>query len=499
MTADELVSSLLTLSATEPLCMLDSGGVSNLGSHLLIAGIDPVETFEINYPNVDETLSFLEDKLSGDLASIFTISYDFGIKLLNIQAVGRPPASHEPDVFLARFDVLIVHDYDTGKSFLVGNSANFSTISEKLRSNMIDPGFEISDECPELSSDFTRDRYIAAVEKIKELIRSGDTYQTNLTQQITARLPPGLSPQTVFARLRRDHPAPFAAFIQRRDSTVISASPERFFKVEKCSSLRVSEGETCAEEKIRAAHTPDFAQTRASDALRITTSPIKGTRKRGTTRDEDDRLKNELLSSDKDRAENTMIVDLLRNDLGRVCEYGSVEVENLCSLETHPTLFHLVSTVSGKLRREVKFSDILRATFPCGSITGAPKISTMSIIDKIEPVERGLSMGAIGCYIPGNESKAQSPKSKAGSKSETLDLGPWTLDPTGPWTLDYRLEMSVAIRTMVIREQTATFNVGGGIVIDSDPESEYEETLTKAKALLIAIGAPGGSLFLQQS
>jgi anthranilate/para-aminobenzoate synthase component I len=154
-----------------------------------------------------------------------------------------------------------------------------------------------------------------------------------------------------------------------------------------------------------------------------------------------------------------MIVDLLRNDIGRVCEYGSVKVEKLCEVEAHPTFFHLVSTVSGDLRDDVNMSDILTALFPCGSITGAPKISTMRIIEQIETVNRGLSMGAIGYSIPAD--RFGMPK--------TTDL-------------------SVAIRTMTIEDDLASFNVGGGIVIDSDPESEYEETLTKAKALISALG-----------
>ena len=170
-------------------------------------------------------------------------------------------------------------------------------------------------------------------------------------------------------------------------------------------------------------------------------------------------MRDALLMSEKDRAENTMIVDLLRNDIGRVCEFGSVNIEKLCDLEEHPTLFHLVSTISGQLMPNARFSDVLRAVFPCGSITGAPKISTMRIIDRIENSARGLSMGAIGYYVP----------SERFGMPETLDL-------------------SVAIRTMVIRNNVATFNVGGGITIDSDPVSEYDETLTKAKALLLAIG-----------
>lgn len=168
----------------------------------------------------------------------------------------------------------------------------------------------------------------------------------------------------------------------------------------------------------------------------------------------------DLLGSEKDRAENTMIVDLMRNDLGRICEYGSIFVDSLCELEEHPTLFHLVSTVVGSLKRGTKHSDILKAIFPCGSITGTPKIRTMQIIDDIENTKRGLSMGAIGCNIP-----------------------------RGFLGLSAIFEMSVAIRTMVLRDGKAVFNVGGGIVIDSDPASEYSESLLKARALLNALSS----------
>jgi anthranilate/para-aminobenzoate synthase component I len=155
-----------------------------------------------------------------------------------------------------------------------------------------------------------------------------------------------------------------------------------------------------------------------------------------------------------------MIVDLTRNDLGRVCEFGSVKVERLCEIEEHPTLFHLVSTVSGLLREDVRISDIVRATFPCGSITGAPKINTMRIIAELEKADRGLSMGSVGLYVP-----------------------------DGFPGLRPSFELNVAIRTMVIRDREAVLNVGGGIVIDSDPQAEYEESLLKAKALLAAAGA----------
>ncbi len=436
-TADELISALLNLASSENVSILDSCGVGHLGSHLLVAAIEPIAVFNVSNDDPHQTLSFLDKQLSGKSAAIFTISYDFGLKLLGLAPANKPFESPlEPDISLALYDALIIHDYDTGKTRLTGNADKLYAFSTKIDKNISEFKFEISDDPPVVTSNFTKDEYLAGIEAIKEQIRNGNTYQTNLTQKLTAILPSELTPQTIFARLRRDHPAPFSAFIQRPDSTVISASPERFFQIEAAS---------------------------------ITTSPIKGTRRRGNTKSEDDALRRELLASPKDRAENTMIVDLLRNDLGRVCEYGSVRVEKLCDLEQHPTLFHLVSTVTGDLRPNTAFSEILKAIFPCGSITGAPKISTMRIIEELEPASRGLSMGAIGYYIPEVH------------RAKSLDVGLWPVNPT--------FVLSVAIRTMVIRENTATFNVGGGIVIDSDPESEYQETLTKAKALLDAIGA----------
>ncbi len=445
LSADKLVSALLSLAAREHVSILDSCGVGHLGSHLLIAAIDPVEIFEISNDNPDKTLQLLDELLTGGTAAIFTLSYDLGRKMLRVGCFEDRFQSPEPDVFVACFDVLIIHDYETGMTKLVGNRARFDAIERKLRPEISDLKFETGKHFVAVTSNFSKFEYLAAIESIKESIRDGVTYQTNLTQQLTAQLPNELTPEFTFARLRRDHPAPFSAFIKRLDSTVISASPERFFSVRKGKNTTVSE---CA------------------DSMVITTSPIKGTRPRGNDDLTDDLLRHELLTSPKDLAENTMIVDLLRNDLGRVCEYGSVKVKKLCELEEHPTLFHLVSTINGDLISGAKPSDILRALFPCGSITGAPKISTMRIIDEIEPTPRGLSMGAIGYYLP-----------------ENFDDSDSCLQP-----LVSCLDLSVAIRTMVIRDQMATFNVGGGIVIDSDPESEYAETLTKAKALLNAIG-----------
>ena len=433
LSADELISALLTLSDTSSVCILDSCGIGNLGSHLLIAGIGPLEEVEISRDDPAETLRIFEKKISSsNLAAIFTISYDFGLKLQRIIRLrGKAfEAIPEPDVFIALLDCLVIHDYDKKKTYLTGNEAKFTEIADllygiKVSEKIVAPEFIKS---PSAKSNFSKSVYLEKIHAIKNLVRSGDTYQTNLTQQLTVKFTNETKASDIFSRLRQNHPAPFAAFINRKDSTVISASPERLIRIDTDGSVSVS--------------------------------PIKGTRPRGKTVEEDNRLRTELLTSEKDRAENTMIVDLLRNDIGKFCSHGSVTVEKLCDLEEHPTLFHLVSTVRGKLRDNISYAEIIEAVFPCGSVTGAPKIRTMQIIDRLETADRGLSMGAIGYRIP----------------------------ETG-FGMQKTFDMSVAIRTMVIRERQAVFNVGGGIVIDSDPEKEYEESILKAKALLEALGS----------
>jgi len=434
---DKLINSLLYLSQTEQISLLDSCGISHLGSHLLVAGIRPVKILELNGDS-GASLEQFQNETNNNFASIFTIAYKFGLKINNLDFKENINSNFiEPDIFAAFFDCLIVFDYDSNKTFLVGNIEKFDEI-ENLIFSVKDFKFESSDSKSSIRSNFSKNEYLKIIEQIKEFIREGKTYQTNLTQQLTADLSDELTPQSIFYNLRKNHPAPFSAFIKRGEDFVISASPERFFQA------TISNNE--------------------SMKSTISTSPIKGTRPRGKNSIEDEKIKNELLNSEKDRAENIMIVDLLRNDLGRICKFGSVNVEKLCELEKHPSLFHLVSTVSGDLQENIEISDILKAVFPCGSITGAPKISTMQIIEQLETFDRGLSMGAIGLSIQNSDAE-------------------FTHFPVDSKYFD----LSVAIRTMVLRENKAYFNVGGGIVIDSEPADEYEETVTKAKALLSAI------------
>jgi para-aminobenzoate synthetase component 1 len=279
-------------------------------------------------------------------------------------------------------------------------------------------------EFPELRSTFSRDEYEAAVRQALEYIRAGDIYQVNISQRFEAAC--AEDPFDVYLRLRALSPAPFAAFLRFPDCAVLSSSPERF--------LRYTPGDQ-----------------------RIETRPIKGTRPRGASPEEDEALRRELLASEKDRAENVMIVDLERNDLGRVAEIGSVRVTGLFEAETYATVHHLVSTVEARLAEGRDAVDLLRATFPGGSITGAPKIRSMEIIDELEPVARGVYTGSIGYIRPNGE-----------------------------------MDLNIAIRTMVVKDGRAYFSVGGGIVADSEPAAEYQETLDKGAAMARALVGEGG-------
>ena len=268
-----------------------------------------------------------------------------------------------------------------------------------------------------LKSNFTPEGYMEAVNRVREYIAAGDVFQVNLSQRLETDLT--VTPYELYRRLRQINPAPFASYLNFDGVTIISASPERFLHVD-----------------------GDWVETR----------PIKGTRPRGKNEIEDAILAQELLNSAKDRAENVMIVDLERNDLGRVCQYGTVKVTELAILETFPTVFHLTSTIIGKLRPDKNRIDLLKAAFPGGSITGAPKVRAMEIIDELEPTRRSVYTGAIGYLGFGRN-----------------------------------LDLNIVIRTFIIKGNKAYFQVGGGIIYDSNAEAEYQETLDKAKALIQAL------------
>ena len=272
-----------------------------------------------------------------------------------------------------------------------------------------------------LESSFTRTEYLKAVERVRDYIFAGDIFQANLSQRFEAPL---REPAwTFYRRLRERNPAPFAAFLDFPEAVILSASPERFLHVDA--------------------------------ARRVETRPIKGTRPRGIGPEHDAALAEALAESAKDRAENLMIVDLMRNDLSRVCAPGSVRVDELFALEQYATVHHLVSTVVGELAPGADALDLLRAAFPGGSITGAPKLRAMEIIAELESSRRGVYCGSIGY-----------------------------------WSVAGELDTSIAIRTAVARSGRVYFNAGGGVVADSNPADEYQETLDKARGLIDALVVP---------
>lgn len=275
------------------------------------------------------------------------------------------------------------------------------------------PQFELTGETG-VSSNFSRLGYLIAVERVIDYIRAGDIFQANLSQRLLARCE--LSPVALYQRLRRLNPAPFAGLFKSGDWAIVSASPERFLKV---------------------------------TGREVETRPIKGTRRRRVTPEADLFTRDELRESEKDNAENVMIVDLLRNDLSRVCEPGSISVPQLCVTESYETVQHLVSEIRGHITGTRDVWDLLAATFPGGSITGAPKVRAMQIIAELEPTVRGPYCGSL-FYV----------------------------------SADGAFDSSILIRSFVQRHGFVQFCAGGGIVAQSDPVAEYEETLHKAEGLL---------------
>jgi anthranilate/para-aminobenzoate synthase component I len=281
------------------------------------------------------------------------------------------------------------------------------------------PSLPLSPQSSLLStSNFTRAQYLGAVRKALDYIAGGDIFQVNLAQRFTALLVE--SPSVIYERLQHLSPARYGAYLSYSDHALLCNSPELFLKV---------------------------ARDDATGRRIITTRPIKGTRPVAPG------MEAQLRDSLKDQAELNMIIDLERNDLGRVCEIGSVRVTQPRTIERHPTVYQGAATIAGVLREDVTFVDLVRATFPGGSITGAPKIRAMQIIDELEPDPRGAYCGAIG-YLAS----------------------------------DGTMEFNIAIRTLIIHDRQVHIPVGGGIVADSDPASEFEETLVKARALFAALG-----------
>ncbi|OGN99786.1 MAG: aminodeoxychorismate synthase, component I [Chloroflexi bacterium RBG_13_52_12] len=343
-----------------------------------------------------------------------------------------------PECYLGFYDAIVAFDHQENRTYLVSTGFPEQEDSQRQRRaearlnelrNMVmfaPPPAPVKEVAPgkklTLKANFSHEGYLKAVATAREYICAGDIFQVNLSQRLEVAI--NAPPYELYKRLRKINPAPFAGYFNFDGVSIVGASPERYLKVR---------------------------------GDRVETRPIKGTKPRGKTTEEDKELAESLLKSVKDRAENIMIVDLERNDIGRVCRYGTVKVTELAILETYPTVFHLTSTVVGQLREGKNVIDLLKATFPGGSITGSPKVRAMEIIDELEPTRRSVYTGSLG-YIGFNGD----------------------------------MDLDIVIRTIIVKDGKAYFQVGGAIVYDSEPEAEYIETLDKGKALIQALTLSSG-------
>ena len=350
-------------------------------------------------------------------------SYEYGRKLMQVPSCKENLVSI-PDAMLIFYDFYVIEDRHEKKTYLVANG--ITEDAEKLLScverQISEPAEETDGICTdsfniEVTPNFEKEEYKQAVDDVIRYIIEGDIYITNMTQQLKVKS--DKKPLDVFYNLRENNPSPFGGYMDYGDFQIVCASPERFLK-------------------MKQGH--------------VNTRPIKGTRKRGETPEEDLFMRTELENSEKDKSELLMIVDLERNDLNRVCRPGSVKVTELFTVEEYATVFHLVSDIEGELEEGKTVMDLLESAFPGGSITGAPKYRAMEIIDELENNQRSLYTGSIG-YL----------------------------------TLDGDCDFNIVIRTALHKDGMYYLGVGGGITAESDLEFEYEETLQKAKAVLEAM------------
>jgi para-aminobenzoate synthetase component 1 len=339
-----------------------------------------------------------------------------------------------PDLAVGIYDTVISFDHSLKKAWILSTGfperdratkrarakQRLAQINKLINEpKLLTTKLAIACQKPVITANFTRAEYENMVTTAKEYIRSGDIFEVNLSQRFKTNLPAPLPAFELYKKIRLLNPSPFSAYINLGAVKILSASPERFL---------------CLRDRM------------------VEARPIKGTIRRGETLLEDLQLAADLINSDKDRSENVMIVDLMRNDLSRVCTDESVCVEILCGLESYPTVHHLVSVVSGKLKQSYDALDLLAAAFPGGSITGAPKVRAMQIIAELERTRRGPYCGSIG-YI----------------------------------SFTGEMDTSIVIRTYAMKGDVLVYQAGGAIVLDSDPRCEYEETLTKAAVLSKAL------------
>jgi para-aminobenzoate synthetase component 1 len=354
--------------------------------------------------------------------------YDLGRRLEKLPSVAAADIDM-PELAVGLYDWAVVVDHLQKRTWLVGQGrdertfAHWDALLERVQSKRFVPSVPFKVLSP-VRSNFDRDAYAAAFRRVQRHIQLGDCYQVNLTQRFRARA--AGDAWQAYLRLREINPAPFSAFLDFPDGKVLCSSPERFLRVE---------------------------------GDRVETKPIKGTRPRAPIAANDRKLADALRASAKDRAENVMIVDLLRNDLGKSCVPGSIRVSKLFDVESFASVHHLVSTIEGRLAPGQHALDLLAGSFPGGSITGAPKVRAMQIIEELEPHRRSVYCGCIG-YVG----------------------------------FDGNMDLNIAIRTLVQHGEHVYAWAGGGVVADSDEQAEYQESLDKAAALLAVLGERASSL-----
>lgn len=407
-----------------------------VGRYSFIA-LDPFKIWTADLNHSEELFSFLSAELKqyqtetianlppfqGGLAGF--ISYDIARSIENLPNIATEDIAY-PVLILGYYDLVISFDHIESKAWIISNGlkehaeTRLKHLEEKIlnaKKYKLSPEIKIAEH--KITSNFTRSDYIKAVNNIKNYIVEGDIFEANLSQRFECELPKDFKPFQLFEKICCYNPAPFASYIKFGALSIISSSPERFIKVNKNA---------------------------------VETRPIKGTIRRSLDSSEDKKLAAILASSEKDRAENMMIVDLMRNDLSKVCLPHSVIVSQLCQIESFENVHHLVSVIHGKLSSSNSIADLLKATLPGGSITGAPKIRAMEIIDELEPTRRGPYCG------------------------NAIYMG-----------FDGSMDSSIIIRSYVIAENKITFQAGGAIVLDSDSEQEYEETIIKSSLLRRAL------------
>jgi para-aminobenzoate synthetase component 1 len=400
---------------------------SKNGKITVISENEKIKLNDNPFKVLKEYLNKFNEKYISELPFIGGIighfSYDLLYHLESIDRTAKDDVDIE-DMNFGFYNGAIIYEHSTKKVFITDSEVNengskrINEILERItNSNLSELEVTKHNSELEMNLNMTKEEYLESIKKIKNYIKNGDIYQVNMTQRFDAILRD--KPIELYSKLRDINPAPFSAYMDFNDYQILSSSPERFIELR---------------------------------GDKLETRPIKGTRPRGKNEKEDNILENELKTSGKDKAELLMIVDLERNDFSKVAKTGSVKVPELFVIEKYPTVFHLVSTVICEVDNKFDSLDCITSSFPGGSITGAPKIRAMEIIDELEPTQRNIYTGSIG-YIDFNGN----------------------------------MDLNIVIRTMVVKNKKVYFQVGGGIVWDSDANDEYQESLDKAEALINAL------------